>query len=146
MEFLITKYFHILFVILWVSATFSLFFWIFYAENKNINCDKLELRKFYRYMTNIEFLAFIGIISMGLRMFWLLSFPNLLWLNIKMSIVFGFFLPMELINFYFINIKLPKSNFDDSSWKSYKKFNLIVALPLFIAGLFVILLAVVRPT
>lgn len=54
-------------------------------------------------------------------------------------------LPLEVLNFWFVNIYIPKAEDKIKAYKKYDLFNYIVAIPLIIVSLFVIYLAVVKP-
>jgi|UPI0006903F11 Predicted integral membrane protein (DUF2269). len=117
-----------------------------YGNFKDTGCKKEVIRTFYRWMTNLEIFGFLLALSMGLYMLYLLEYKfDINWLNYKLPIVFLIFLPLEIINFWFVNFKIPKSKDKEKAYKQYDRFNYIVALPLVISFLVVVYLAVVKP-
>ena len=67
------------------------------------------------------------------------------WLIYKIPLVLGELMPLEVLNFWFVNIYIPKAEDKIKAYKKYDLFNYIVAIPLIIVSLFVIYLAVVKP-
>ena len=146
MEYTIAKFFHIIGVFLWVSASSSLGLFILYGNFKETGCKKDVIRNFYRWMTNIEIFGFVLAILMGLYMLHILEYRfNINWLNYKLPIVFLLFLPLEVMNFWFVNFKIPRSKDKEKAYRQYDIFNYVVALPLVIGLLKVVYLAVVKP-
>jgi putative membrane protein len=52
---------------------------------------------------------------------------------------------LEVLNFWFVNVYIPKSQDKEKAYKRYDLFTYIVALPLLVGGLVVVYLAVVKP-
>lgn len=138
MIFNILKAFHIMSVILWAGASSSLGLFAIIAYEKGINCDYDYMWKFYKKLVNLELFGFIMIIFFGIGMYSMLGFKPIPWLMMKLPIVFGFFLPAEILNIYFLHVK--------NDIKTYGKFIKIISPFLIIAGMCVILLAVIRPS
>lgn len=137
MIFSILKALHIMSIILWAGASSSLGLFTIIAYEKKINCDYDYMWSFYKKLVNLELIAFMMVIFFGIGMYSMLGFKPMTWLMIKLPIVFGFFLPAEILNTYFIHIK--------NDIKTYIKFIKIISPFLIIAGIIVILLAVIRP-
>ncbi len=146
MEYAIVKYIHLLGIFTWASAASSLGLFMLYSMHKSTGCDQNILRNFYRWMTNLEILGFVVAIVMGLYMLHLLEYRgDIAWLNIKIPLVFLFILPLEILNFYFVNVYIPKATDKFKAYKRYDLFNYIVAIPLIFVTLYIIYLAVVKP-
>ena len=141
--YLFFKYIHIISVIGWASSTSSLGLYLLYKTlvSKDLSNQK-ELRDFYRVLTFFELLFFTLIVICGLGMVFSgkLSLENT-WLKYKMLTVFGFFLPLEIINGVLI-FKFVKN---ERWYRIYDKFVLTISIPLIAVGLFVIYLAVFKP-
>ena len=146
MDYNLAKYFHLLGIFVWASASSSLGLFMLYSMQKPTGCDQHVLRRFYRWMTNLEILGFVVALAMGFYMLHLLNYKmDIGWLNVKLPIVLFFILPLEVINFFFVNFYIPRSK---DKWKAYKRydlFNYVIALPLIFASLYIIYLAVVKP-
>ncbi len=138
MMFLVLKALHIMSIILWSGAASSLGLFTIVAYEKGINCDYDYMWRFYKKLVNLELFAFFLVIFFGVGMYSMLGFKPIPWLMMKLPIVFGFFLPMEVLNIYFIHVK--------NDIKTYGKFIKIASPFLIIAGICVILLAVIRPS
>jgi len=138
MMFLVLKALHIMSIILWSGAASSLGLFTIVAYGKGINCDYDYMWRFYKKLVNLELFAFFLVIFFGVGMYSMLGFKPIPWLMMKLPIVFGFFLPMEVLNIYFIHVK--------NDIKTYGKFIKIASPFLIIAGICVILLAVIRPS
>jgi len=145
-EYTTAKFLHLIGVFLWTSSSSSLGLFMLYGNFKDTGCKKEVIRTFYRWMTNLEIFGFLLALSMGLYMLYLLEYKfDINWLNYKLPIVFLIFLPLEIINFWFVNFKIPKSKDKEKAYKQYDRFNYIVALPLVLSFLVVVYLAVVKP-
>jgi putative membrane protein len=146
MEYTTAKFFHLIGVFLWVASSSSLGLFMIYGNFKDTKCDKHIIRNFYRWMTNLEIAGFVLALAMGFYMLHLLKYRfDINWLNYKLPIVLLLFLPLEVLNFWFVNIHIPKSQDKEKAYKRYDLFNYIVALPLLVGGLVVVYLAVVKP-
>lgn len=146
MEYAIAKYIHLLGIFTWASAASSLGLFMLYSMHTSTGCKQDVLRNFYRWMTNLEILGFTVAIVMGIYMLYLLKYrADIPWLNTKLMLVFLLILPLEIINFYFVNIHIPRSTDKFKAYKSYDLFNYIVAVPLILVSLYIIYLAVVKP-
>ncbi|WP_448588386.1 hypothetical protein [Thermocrinis sp.] len=146
MEYALAKFFHLIGIFLWVSSSSSLGLFMLYGNFRNTGCKQDTLRNFYRWMTNIEILGFVLALSMGLYMLHLLNYRfDINWLNYKLPVIFLLFLPLEVINFWFVNFKIPRSKDKERAYRDYDRFNYVVALPLVLGFLFVVYLAVVKP-
>jgi protoporphyrinogen IX oxidase len=76
-----------------------------YGNFKDTKCDKHIIRNFYRWMTNLEIAGFVLALAMGFYMLHLLKYRfDINWLNYKLPIVLLLFLPLEVLNFWFVNI------------------------------------------
>ncbi|WP_448584622.1 hypothetical protein [Thermocrinis sp.] len=146
MEYTTAKFFHLIGIFLWVSASSSLGLFMLYGNFKDTGCKKDVIRNFYRWMTNIEIFGFLLALFMGLYMLHLLEYRfNINWLNYKLPIVFLLFLPLEVINFWFVNIKIVRTKDKEKVYRQYDMFNYVIALPLLIGFMTVVYLAVVKP-
>ncbi|SHK48499.1 hypothetical protein [Thermocrinis minervae] len=146
MSYLTAKYLHLLGVFIWTSASSSLGLFMLYSMRKSTGCNQHLLRSFYRWMTNIEIAGFLLAVCMGLYMLHLMGYHfDVRWLNLKLPIVFCLFLPLEVINFYFVNFYIPRSVDKMKAYERYDLFNYIVAIPLIVGFLLVVYLAVVKP-
>ncbi|ACN98203.1 hypothetical protein SULAZ_0845 [Sulfurihydrogenibium azorense Az-Fu1] len=141
--YLLFKYFHILSVIGWVSSTSSLGIYLLYKTfiKKDLS-NQEEIRSFYRFLTVFELLFFGFVVVFGLGMVFHggLTLESS-WLKYKILIVFGFFLPLEVVN----GIMVFKYVKNERWYLIYDKFILAITFPLVIAGLVVIYLAVFKP-
>ncbi len=138
MIFNILKAFHIMSVILWAGASSSLGLFAIIAYEKGINCDYDYMWRFYKNLVNLELFGFIMVIFFGIGMYSMLGFKPIPWLMMKLPIVFGFFLPAEVLNIYFLHVK--------NDIRTYGRFIKIISPFLIIAGMCVIFLAVIRPS
>ena len=146
MEYALAKFIHLIGVFLWVGSSSSLGLFILYGNFKDTKCDQHLLRSFYRWLSNLEIFGFVLALFMGFYMLHLLDYRlDIRWLNYKLPIVLLLFLPLEVINFWFLNIYIPRSKEKERAYKRYDLFNYIVALPLLMGGLAVVYLAVVKP-
>ncbi|RME10870.1 MAG: hypothetical protein D6804_03885 [Aquificota bacterium] len=117
-----------------------------YSMRRPTGCDQHVLRSFYRWMTNLEILGFVLALVMGLYMIHLLKYRfDISWLNYKLPLVLGVLLPLEVLNFWFVNFYIPRSKDRMKAYEKYDLFNYVVALPLIVVSLAVIYLAVVKP-
>lgn len=146
MEYATAKFIHIIGILLWASSSFSLGLFMFYSMHRETGCNQHILRNFYRWMTNLEIFGFFLALTMGLYMLHLIGYSfDIRWLNYKIPLVLGVLLPLEVLNFWFVNIYIPRAEDKIKAYKKYDLFNYIVAIPLIIVSLFVIYLAVVKP-
>ncbi len=146
MEYAIAKYIHLLGIFLWASASSSLGLFMLYSMHRDTGCNQDTLRNFYRWMTNLEILGFLIAIFMGFYMLHLLRYrADITWLNIKLPLVLLFILPLEILNFYFVNVHIPRSKDKVVAYKRYDLFNYVIAVPLILVSLYIIYLAVVKP-
>ncbi|WP_180764097.1 hypothetical protein [Hydrogenobacter hydrogenophilus] len=117
-----------------------------YSTRKETGCNQHILRNFYRWMTNLEIAGFVLAIFSGLYMLHLLRYKfDIIWLNYKLPLVFGVILPLEVLNFWFVNIYIPKSQDKLKAYRRYDLFNYLVALPLLVISLLIVYFAVVKP-
>lgn len=146
MDYQITKFFHLLGIFIWVSASSSLGLFMIYSTKKETGCNQDVLRNFYRWMTNLEIAGFVLAIFSGLYMLHLLRYEfDITWLNYKLPLVLGVILPLEVLNFWFVNIYIPKSQDKLKTYRRYDLFNYLIALPLLVISLLIVYLAVVKP-
>ncbi len=146
MEYTTAKFLHLIGVFLWASSSSSLGLFMLYSMGKETGCNQHILRNFYRWLTNLEIFGFLLALSMGLYMLHLLKYRfDINWLNYKIPLVLGVLLPLEVINFWFVNIYIPRSKDKFFAYRRYDLFNYVVALPLIVVSLLVIYLAVVKP-
>ncbi|MGC8852511.1 MAG: hypothetical protein ACP5P0_02780 [Hydrogenobacter sp.] len=146
MDYAITKFLHLLGIFIWVGASSSLGLFMMYSTIKETGCNQHILRNFYRWMTNLEIAGFVLAIFSGLYMLHLLRYKfDIAWLNYKLPLVFGVILPLEALNFWFVNIYIPKSQDKLKAYKRYDLFIYIVALPLLVIPLLIVYFAVVKP-
>jgi len=146
MDYGIAKFLHLIGILIWVSASSSLGLFILYSMRAETGCNQDVLRRFYRWLTNLEIAGFVLAVFMGLYMLHLLKYKfDIAWLNHKLLMVFGFILPLEIINFWFVNVYIPKAKDKLKAYKRYDLFNYIIAIPLIAVSLAVIYLAVVKP-
>lgn len=146
MEYTTAKFFHIIGIFLWAGASSSLGVFMLYSMKRPTGCNQHTLRNFYRWMTNLEILGFLLALSMGFYMLHLLRYKfDINWLNYKLPLVLGVLLPLEFLNFWFVNIHIPRAEDKIKAYKRYDLFNYIVALPLIVVSLVVVYLAVVKP-
>ncbi|MEZ0337179.1 MAG: hypothetical protein ABWK02_03115 [Aquificaceae bacterium] len=146
MEYTTAKFLHLIGIFLWASSSSSLGLFMLYSMRKETGCNQHILRNFYRWLTNLEIFGFLLALSMGLYMLHFLRYRfDINWLNYKIPLVLGVLLPLEVINFWFVNIYIPRSKDKFVAYRRYDFFNYVVALPLIVVSLFVIYLAVVKP-
>lgn len=146
MEYTTAKFIHLIGIFLWVGASASLGLFMLYSMHKPTGCDQHLLRNFYRWMTNLEILGFIVALVVGLYMLHLLRYKmDISWLNYKLPLVLGIILPLEVVNFWFVNVYIPKAKDKMNAYKRYDLFTYIIALPLILTSLIIIYLAVVKP-
>lgn len=146
MDYTHAKFLHLIGIFLWACASSSFGLFMLYSMRKETGCNQHILRSFYRLLTNLEIFGFLLALSMGLYMLHLLKYRfGISWLNYKLPLVLGILLPLEVINFWFVNIYIPKAEDKLKAYKSYDIFNYIVALPIIVVSLVVIYLAVVKP-
>ena len=146
MEYTTAKFIHLIGIFLWAGASSSLGLFMLYSTRKPTGCDQHLLRNFYRWMTNLEIFGFVMALAMGLYMLHLLRYRmDINWLNYKLLLVLGIILPLELVNFWFVNFYIPKAEDKMKAYKRYDLFTYIIALPLILTSLMVIYLAVVKP-
>lgn len=146
MDYHITKFFHLLGIFIWVSASSSLGLFMIYSTKKETGCNQDVLRNFYRWMTNLEIAGFVLAIFSGLYMLHLLRYEfDITWLNYKLPLVLGVILPLEVLNFWFVNIYIPKSQDKLKTYRRYDLFIYLIALPLLVISLLIVYLAVVKP-
>lgn len=146
MDYQITKFFHLLGIFIWVSASSSLGLFMIYSTKKETGCNQDVLRNFYRWMTNLEIAGFVLAIFSGLYMLHLLRYEfDITWLNYKLPLVLGVILPLEVLNFWFVNIYIPKSQDKLKTYRRYDLFIYLIALPLLVISLLIVYLAVVKP-
>lgn len=97
-------------------------------------------------MTNLEILGFSLALVMGLYMLHLPGYSfDVRWLNYKIPLVLGVLLSLEVLNFWFVNVYIPRAEDKMKAYKRYDLFNYIMALPLILVSLTVIYLAVAKP-
>ncbi|GAB6072615.1 hypothetical protein JCM14244_09920 [Venenivibrio stagnispumantis] len=147
MDYNFIKFLHIIGILIWASSASSLgLFMLYSAYRKKEIAYNEDIRKFYRIMTNIEIVGFLFAIMMGFLMLHLLKFSfNIIWLNIKIFLVFSVLVLLEIINFYFVNLYIPNSENKIYAYKKYDKFVMIITLPLIFVSLFIIFLATNKP-
>ncbi|MEN3028689.1 MAG: hypothetical protein ABDH29_05660 [Aquificaceae bacterium] len=146
MEYTTAKFFHLVGIFLWVSSSSSLGLFMLYSMHRPTGCDQHILRNFYRWMTNIEIGGFLLALVMGLYMLHLLEYRfDIGWLNIKLPLVLGVLLPLEMLNFWFVNLYIPRHRDRMFAYRRYDLFNLLIALPLILVSFLVVYLAVVKP-
>lgn len=146
MDYPTAKFIHLIGIFVWASASSSLGLFMLYSMHKETGCNQHLLRSFYRWMTNVEIGGFVLALSMGFYMLHLLNYRfDIGWLNYKLLLVLGLLLPLEVLNFWFVNFYIPRAKDKFKAYKHYDLFNYIVALPLIVASLAVIYLAVVKP-
>lgn len=145
MEYTTAKFIHLIGIFLWIGASSSLGLFMMYSTWKNTGCNQHILRNFYRWMTNLEIFGFILALVMGFYMLHLLNYKgDITWLNYKLPLVLGIILPLEIINFWFVNLYIPRSKDKEKAYKRYDLFTYIIAVPLIVVSLFVIYLAVAK--
>ncbi|MEZ0362034.1 MAG: hypothetical protein ABWK04_09125 [Hydrogenobacter sp.] len=146
MEYVHAKFLHLIGIFLWASASPSLGLFTLYSMKKETGCNQHLLRNFYRWLTNLEIFGFLLALSMGLYMLHLLRYHfDINWLNYKIPLVLGVLLPLEVLNFWFVNIYITKARDKLKAYERYDLFNYTVAVPLIVVSLVVIYLAVVKP-
>ncbi len=146
MEYTTAKFIHLIGIFVWAGASSSLGLFMLYSMRRPTGCDQHILRNFYRWMTNLEIAGFVVALTMGLYMLHLLRYKfDINWLNHKIPFVLGVLLPLEVLNFWFVNIYIPKAKDKMKAYRNYDLFNYIVALPLIVVSLLVIYLAVAKP-
>ena len=140
--YLLLKFLHLLGIILWSSASFSLGVFMLLVEFKNIECDKQFLQNVYKFFTRIEVFGFFVVIVTGLLMFFNFYYAeSISWIKKKVIFSLIFFIPIEFINIYLLEFHTKKPN----GWKFYNFFNLIVLPFVTIVFIYVIFLAVFKP-
>lgn len=146
MEYTTAKFFHIIGILLWVSSSSSLGLFMLYSMHRPTGCNQDLLRNFYRWMTNLEIVSFLFALSIGFYMLYLIEYRfDIKWLNMKIPLVLGIIFPFEVINFWFVNLYIPRSKDKTRAYKRYDLFTYVIALPLILVSLFVVYLAVVKP-
>lgn len=146
MEYTTAKFFHIIGIFIWAGASSSLGLFMLYSNYRNTGCNQDLLRSFYRWMTNIEIAGFALALAMGLYMLHMLEYRfDINWLNKKLPLVLGIILPLEVVNFWFVNLYIPRAKDKTTAYKRYDLFTIAVALPLILVSLWVIYLAVAKP-
>ncbi|MEN3034360.1 MAG: hypothetical protein ABDH18_05160, partial [Aquificaceae bacterium] len=146
MDYNLAKFIHIIAILGWVSSTTSMGIYFLYTLIRPPDCPQDQLRSFYRWMVNLEALSLLVLIFAGSWMLHLIKFKfDINWLNIKLAIVFSFILPLEIINLWFVNFYIPKAEDKQRAYRIYDLFVLIVSLPLTLAILGVVYLAVFKP-
>ncbi|WP_297887963.1 hypothetical protein [Sulfurihydrogenibium sp.] len=142
--YLIFKYLHILSVIGWISSTSSLGVYLLYKTfvKKDLK-NQFEVRSFYRFLTIFE-LTFFGLVLLfGLLMVGVYGIDTTQrWIFYKILIVFGFFLPLEIVNGVLI-FKFVKN---EKWFLIYDKFIILITPFLILFGLVVVYFAVFKPT
>jgi putative membrane protein len=141
--YLFFKYLHLISVIGWVSSTSSLGLYLIYKTLlKRDFYNQEEVRSFYRFLTVFEILFFLLVIIFGLLMIFYSGLGlDIAWIKYKIFIVFAFFLPLEIIN----GILVFKFVKNQKWYLIYDKFIVFISLPLLMAGLVVLYLAVFKP-
>ena len=146
MDYSVAKFLHLIGLFVWAGASSSLGLFILYSMHVQTGCNQDILRRFYRWMTNLEIAGFVLAVFMGLYMLHLLKYEfDVKWLNYKLPLVLGFILPLEIINFWFVNLYIPRAKDKMKAYKRYDLFNYIIAIPLIVVSLLVVYLAVVKP-
>ncbi|WP_164930638.1 hypothetical protein [Aquifex aeolicus] len=141
-DYLEAKFLHLIGLFIWASSSASFGIFMEYANYKETGCNKKELRKFYRILTNLEILGFFTALISGLYMVKLLgNIPE--WLRLKMYLVFLVILPLEVINFYLVNFYVPKRG--EKAYSVYDRFNYVAFPVVVIVSLFLVYLAVIKP-
>ncbi len=101
-----------------------------------------ELRSFYRFLTFFELLFFGFVVLFGLSMVFGYGLDvKQRWIFYKMVIVFGFFLPLEVVNALLV-FRFAKN---ERWYVIYDKFVAFISPGLVVAGLIVVYLAVFKP-
>lgn len=146
MDYTTAKFFHLIGIFVWAGASSSLGLFMLYSMHRPTGCDQGLLRNFYRWMTNLEIAGFFVALFMGFYMLHLLKYKfDIPWLNYKLPLVLGIILPLEVVNFWFVNFYVPRAENRTAAYRKYDKFTLYVALPLIVVSLAVIYLAVAKP-
>ncbi|RMH79782.1 MAG: DUF2269 family protein [Acidobacteria bacterium] len=146
MEYTTAKFLHLIGIFFWVASSSSLGLFMLYSTWRQTGCDQHMLRNFYRWMTNLEILGFVLALIMGFYMLHLMNYRfDINWLNYKLPLVLGVLLPLEVLNFWFVNVHIPKAKEKAKAYRRYDLFNYIIALPLIFISLIVVYLAVVKP-
>ncbi|MFN7065502.1 MAG: hypothetical protein ACK4OF_05090 [Aquificaceae bacterium] len=145
MEYTTAKFIHLIGIFLWIGSSSSLGLFMLYSNWKPTGCNQDILRSFYRWMTNLEIFGFFLTLFMGFYMLYLLDYRlNISWLNYKLLLILGVLLPLEVINFWFVNLYIPRVKDKRKAYKNYDLFNYIIALPLIVVFLVVVYLAVAK--
>ena len=158
------KFFHVFFVLMWsMSAVGAYIFYLratIYEFQKDPENRELEKRLVWAYeqfdkTVILEHIAFPIVLITGLLMYfaagWTLESP---WMLIKLAIVFGFFLPLEILDVWISHVLGPRisrnRDSDPNSWDEGRalhwKFLKVSAPMIRITVPTVIFLAVVKPT
>ncbi|MCS7262423.1 MAG: hypothetical protein N3C13_00010 [Aquificaceae bacterium] len=146
MDYATAKFLHLIGIFVWASASSSLGLFLLYSTHRPTGCSQQVLRDFYRWMTNLEIAGFVLALSMGFYMLYLMEYRfDLSWLNRKLPLVLGVLLPLEVLNFWFVNFHIPRAPDKPRAYRHYDLFVYVVALPLLVVSLLVIYLAVVKP-
>ncbi|MFN4319513.1 MAG: hypothetical protein ACK4FY_03405 [Aquificaceae bacterium] len=145
MEYTTAKFIHLIGIFLWAGSSSSLGLFMMYSTWKDTGCNQHALRNFYRWMTNLEIFGFFLALVMGFYMLHLLKYRgDIPWLNHKLPLVLGIILPLEVINFWFINLYIPRSKDKEKAYKRYDLFTYTIAIPLIVVSLLVIYFAVAK--
>ncbi|MFN3813309.1 MAG: hypothetical protein ACK4SM_01630 [Aquificaceae bacterium] len=97
-------------------------------------------------MANLEIFGFFLALLVGFYMLHLLGYKfDINWLNYKLPLVLGVSVPLEVLNFWFINMYIPKAENKLRAYKNYDLFNYLIVSPLIVVSLLVIYLAVAKP-
>ncbi|MCS7083580.1 MAG: hypothetical protein NZL90_01170 [Aquificaceae bacterium] len=146
MDYNIAKFSHILALFMWIGSTSSIGLYFLYTLIKPSSYPQDEIRSFYRWMVNLEVLSLIVAISMGLWMLHLMKFRfDINWLNIKLLLVLFIILPLEALNFWFVNFYIPKAQEKERAYRMYDLFVLLISLPLIFVIIAIVYLAVFKP-
>ncbi|MFN3976271.1 MAG: hypothetical protein ACK4LT_04315 [Aquificaceae bacterium] len=145
MEYTTAKFIHLIGIFLWAGSSSSLGLFMMYSTWKDTGCNQHALRNFYRWMTNLEIFGFVLALVMGFYMLHLLKYRgDIPWLNHKLPLVLGIILPLEVINFWFINLYIPRSKDKEKAYKRYDLFIYTIAIPLVVVSLLVVYFAVAK--
>lgn len=157
------KFFHIFFVMMWaMSALGAYIFYLratIYEFEKNTQDKELERRLVWAYeqfdkTVIVEHVAFPIVLISGLLMFfgsgWSLDQP---WLLVKLVIVVGFFLPLEILDIWIAHVLGPRisrnRDADPDAWNAGRalhwKFLRTTAPMIRYSVPVVVFLAVVKP-
>lgn len=147
MDYNTAKFLHLIGIFIWTGASSSLGLFLIYITYFNKKaCNQNIVRNFYRWMTNLEIAGILFAILMAFFILKTLNYKfNINWINKKLMLVLLFILPLESINFYFVNFYIPKHKNKEKAYKVYDAFVFIITLPLIFVSLYIFYLAIFKP-